>query len=467
MVAVFLMGVTNLFSIRFNKGDIYPYYSSMRADAMGTKALYETFDQINDVSVKRNFDKFSKLEEPENSALVIVGSTPGLIQFCSEDKDKSLDSYAANGARIVIAFRPDSCRYCDMFNTAITKNSNEKSENTENNKNNEIKPNQDKDKDLDKKTTEKNIINEVESKDKNKDKNKDESIDKNTNNKKDITKEKSNDDKEKDDKEKDNKKKENLCKKELTLAHKWNIKVSQIKEKISKEEQMFAFNYDEQSIKTTQNIPWRSNVYFENIGESWRVIYSFKHYPVVVERNWGQGSIVLLSSSYLMSNEALVNDRHPNVLSWLIGSKNRIIFDETHLGIQKNYGISYLLKKYNLFNILPLIILLMALLLWRNLYKFIPVSKQTSTTLKEISNNNIYGSVAMTNLLSSNVKNNKLLELCYNEWFDSIKSNYKYTNTQIEKIKQVIKNSKENSKEQNIEIKTYNKICKILENSKV
>src|SRR2546427_9645317 len=44
LLAVFVLGVGRLFQLRFEAGDVYPPYSSLRADPLGTKALFESLE---------------------------------------------------------------------------------------------------------------------------------------------------------------------------------------------------------------------------------------------------------------------------------------------------------------------------------------------------------------------------------------------------------------------------------------
>ena len=37
----FVLGVLQLFRLRFEQGDVYPPYSTLRADPLGSMALYE------------------------------------------------------------------------------------------------------------------------------------------------------------------------------------------------------------------------------------------------------------------------------------------------------------------------------------------------------------------------------------------------------------------------------------------
>ena len=54
-LALFAAGLAHLFKLRFDVGDIYPEYSSLRSDPLGTMALYEGLERIPALSVRRDF----------------------------------------------------------------------------------------------------------------------------------------------------------------------------------------------------------------------------------------------------------------------------------------------------------------------------------------------------------------------------------------------------------------------------
>jgi hypothetical protein len=57
--AIFAFGVTRLVQLRFEHGDVYPPYSSLRADPLGTMAFYESLGKVPEVSVQRDFSETS------------------------------------------------------------------------------------------------------------------------------------------------------------------------------------------------------------------------------------------------------------------------------------------------------------------------------------------------------------------------------------------------------------------------
>src|ERR1700727_2548895 len=74
--AVFACGLALLFELRFAHGDVYPAYSSLRADPLGTMAFYEGLSKIPGLSVRRDFSDSDQLPtEPRTVYLQFAGSS--------------------------------------------------------------------------------------------------------------------------------------------------------------------------------------------------------------------------------------------------------------------------------------------------------------------------------------------------------------------------------------------------------
>ena len=69
----FAYGLTQLFLLRYATGDIYPPYSSLRADPVGTKALAEALDGLPKVEVRRNFLPLTRLRDEKPVTLIYTG----------------------------------------------------------------------------------------------------------------------------------------------------------------------------------------------------------------------------------------------------------------------------------------------------------------------------------------------------------------------------------------------------------
>src|SRR5439155_26641627 len=69
LLAVFGLGVGRLFQLRFEAGDVYPPYSSLRADPLGTKAFFEGLKILHGITVERLFQQLDRLREGRRTTL--------------------------------------------------------------------------------------------------------------------------------------------------------------------------------------------------------------------------------------------------------------------------------------------------------------------------------------------------------------------------------------------------------------
>jgi hypothetical protein len=160
-------------------------------------------------------------------------------------------------------------------------------------------------------------------------------------------------------------------------------------------------------------LEWHTGVVFTNLGPAWTPIYMRGTNAVVIERNFGKGSVVFSTDSYFISNEAMLQDRHADFLAWLMGPNKRVYFDEAHLGLTVSPGIAMLMRKYRLQGFLGGLALLAGLFLWKNGTSLAPLPDITKQ------NDAIMGKEAYTgfvNLLRRNVPQNVLLATCFAEW---------------------------------------------------
>lgn len=101
----FFYGLWKLYELRFAAGDIYAPYSSLRADPMGTKALYESILQLPNASAARNYLPIEKAPKG-NATLLFLGVEPFIFEASQEERLKEFEALARSGARVVIAMRP-------------------------------------------------------------------------------------------------------------------------------------------------------------------------------------------------------------------------------------------------------------------------------------------------------------------------------------------------------------------------
>jgi hypothetical protein len=102
LAAVFAWGVVSLFNLQFESGEVYPEYSSLRADPLGSKLLFDTLSRVPGVAVSRNFAALDDVE---------AGTTVLLLGWRAEglaDDAETLRKTAARGIRVVVAIAADA-----------------------------------------------------------------------------------------------------------------------------------------------------------------------------------------------------------------------------------------------------------------------------------------------------------------------------------------------------------------------
>ena len=97
LAAGFAWGVIYLLSLQFESGEVYPEYSSLRADPLGSKLLFDTLARVPGVTVSRNFTALSELA-PGTTVLLLGWRPAGL----AEDAE-ILRKTAGRGVRVVAA----------------------------------------------------------------------------------------------------------------------------------------------------------------------------------------------------------------------------------------------------------------------------------------------------------------------------------------------------------------------------
>ncbi len=99
----FVVGLVQLFKLRFEAGDSFPPYSSFRADPVGTKALYESLDSL--VTTRRHLRPLEKLGDGRDTTLLWLGDSPSALRLMPE-QFKELETFARSGGRLVISLSP-------------------------------------------------------------------------------------------------------------------------------------------------------------------------------------------------------------------------------------------------------------------------------------------------------------------------------------------------------------------------
>lgn len=130
-----------------------------------------------------------------------------------------------------------------------------------------------------------------------------------------------------------------------------------------------------------EEVPWREGGILVEFDDAvWKPVYSIGNEVVAASREVGEGSLVVLTDSYLFSNEALLKHRFTGFLSWAVGDQRRIIFEETHLGVSERTGVAVLMRRYGLFEFVFAFGCFMLLVVWRGSQPLLPAHDASSKT---------------------------------------------------------------------------------------
>ena len=103
---IFVAGLIYLFLLRFETGDVYPPYSSLRSDPLGTMALCESLEKISGVEVRRDLRDANVLPEESATTYLHLAAEVGAWEWLPDSLFDELERFATRGGRFVITMRP-------------------------------------------------------------------------------------------------------------------------------------------------------------------------------------------------------------------------------------------------------------------------------------------------------------------------------------------------------------------------
>lgn len=353
LLSVLVLGVLHLFELRYERGDLYPPHSTLRPDPLGTKAIFDALSAMPGFEPRRNFRPLVRLKPPQPVTLVYVG-----VDFQARWADDELPEFeklVAKGTRAVFAFAPefkttDSQRLAPGTPRPRTR-SKRKETPAPTTPIPGVGP---------KPTPAPDIGLGIPFRD---------------------------------------------------AAARWAFAFD-----IAQDEDRGALHASAERADDAGDlepaVPWHSALYFKGLGPQWRVLYRCNGVPVVAERDYGDGSIVIASDSFFLTNEALRDARAPKLLARLIGPPRTIIFDEEHLGVTEDMNVATLARKYGLEGALLATLVVIALFVWKNAVPFLPAHPDAIES-------DVTGADAtegFVNLLRRSIPGGQILAACVNEW---------------------------------------------------
>jgi len=378
---LFAYGIGELLIMRFEKGDVYPPYSSFRSDPRGTRAFLEGLGLVRGVTALRSTVPLAGASAIEGSTLFLIGLDERAFFRMDGPTVQAMEACARRGARIVIAFAPLTHEGEDWRPMSLK----ERQEGSG--------------------------------------------------------------------KGKEGSKDEDASEEYVDLWGRWEVG-TRLLSPLSGRANL---------VGGGQGLPlfvdWRSELVFEPRHKDWRTIYEREGSPVLLERPFGKGEIVLASDAFFLSNEAMKKERLPNLLSWLCGDHRRIIFDETHLGIAESPGLAKLIERHGLTPFFISLIVLIALALWRTSIPFVPARSGRDPDEVSLGRDHLTG---LANLLRRNIPPNDVVAACVDEWENSFSHGGRNVSTLITRMSEIVQGDLSRPRRMRSPVDAYRRISRLV-----
>jgi hypothetical protein len=231
-------------------------------------------------------------------------------------------------------------------------------------------------------------------------------------------------------------------------------------QKDDKSEQEYEENTipEEGSVFTNENLEVINKSALKSSWPKSKAVYKHNEKDIILLLSHGKGDIIISSENYFISNEYLIKEPPVKLLTWIMSGRKNVFVDEFHHGISHKKGISFLLKKYNLYWFIAYLIFIFSLYLWHILPYFqTPLPRPPEENLQARSSLQGY-----TQLLTKTIQKNDLLDICINQWIKGRKN--RFLMERNEKEIEFIKHKTELTKTDNDEglISKYNEISNMI-----
>ena len=93
-------GLVQLFNLRFASGDVYPHYSSLRADPLGCRVYFDSLAELSNEKVHRFMQPPEKLPDGKGVTLFVFG-LPWSEMTAEPGEYNALEAFVRRGGRLV------------------------------------------------------------------------------------------------------------------------------------------------------------------------------------------------------------------------------------------------------------------------------------------------------------------------------------------------------------------------------
>jgi hypothetical protein len=427
IVLGFMLGVVKLFLLRFEAGDVYPAYSSLRSDPLGSRAFYRSLGNMNASRVSRNYLTLQNLKFKERTAFFYVGISAIDSESVSSEWLNVFERLTNTGGRLLLSFLPVEKKPADWRMSKCFAPTEKVKDKEKAQQNNEQKDSEN----LSERPATENTSNTAKN-----DPNKPQTAPGSQ-----VADTPGN------------------C---VSLKEHWGLTLA-----FAETPADTAVNRSDDLSQThikglPDSISWHTALYFDELADVWRVIYTADGRPVIIERPYGKGSLVLAADSFFLSNEALRSERHPELLAWMIGESAQVVFDETHFGIFKHPGVLRLIQNYRFHWFIFGVAILALLFIWKNSVYFVPPTKSSRSRQSKDFVSDRESTQGLISLLRRNIPKRQLLQTCVREWERSIRPEKRFQNDKLKQIKSAFQRIETRSPKSIDPVAGYRRIVNII-----
>jgi hypothetical protein len=398
-----MAGMVQLFLLRFEAGDVYPAYSSLRTDPLGTQALYESLRRISADAVDRNFRPLRQVKMDPNTTLMIIGVREPHFFWGFQKYDTLLENLAQEGGRLVLTFSPAKAS----------------------------QPSADKADEVQDDTPDETGSPEPKS--------------------------------EGEQAEADTKEEEGCDEDDEMFDSGLDTLGFWFNTPTGEQWEGHADRFARGPEILPPSIPWRAPLSFRLRDNSWETLYTWQGEPVVVQRPWGKGTVVMAADSYLLSNEALRNHRYTGVLTWLVRPGNLIIFDESLKGLMKQPGMAGLARQYRLHGVFAAVLAVVGLFIWRQSAVFITPVRSPRGAGQEQPAAGRDTSQGLVHLARQHIDVKSLMTVCFRAWKGQAAQSV--SGQRISEVEAMVAQATADPRNE-MQVKTYIEICELLKQGK-
>lgn len=317
----FLWCVTSIFSTRYDSGSLYPAYSTYLPSPLGAKALYETFEKLENVTADLASDPIAFSNEPGGKGkLIFLLGLDAFIPNQPGDLGKALERMINEGSTVVIAATATKANLKDDRSTF---------------------------------------------------KGPDEATEEDADTSEDITAENA-----------DTANRLSLLQWLDSHAIAFSAMEKTSLPTTTDESRITAFPQAE-ALSSPLKISLPLQMDFEEETQ-WTPLYTVGNSPIAAQTTIGSGNLIVFSDSYPFSNEGLTTSPNAELLAWLAKGKDSIVFVEEHLGVETYYGLMALTRRYGLDTALVLFAITCILFIWHGAFTAAPRDQGTQLQTEQV-----------------------------------------------------------------------------------